>query len=112
MRAVQDDRQPPRPDLDVEPLHAPGQARGGAGLGVEKPSADRVADCARTSADALSAELIEGGVGERDVGFIDRRRGVETRAPHRRAKFVGLGLQDAPGFVFGAERGDERRRLS
>ena len=51
VRAVQHDRQPLGPDIDIEALHAPGETRGGAGPGVEKPGADRFAGRGRTRAD-------------------------------------------------------------
>jgi hypothetical protein len=50
----------------------------------------------RTSADAPSARLIEGGVGERDVSSSIVAPASSRR--RQRAKFVGLGLQNAPGY--------------
>ena len=92
------------PISTIEALHAPGEARGGARVGVEQRRADRLAGA---PAHALAAKLAEDGGGEREIDLFDRRRGVEARALHPRAKFVGSGLQDAPRFVVRVERRDE-----
>ena len=64
MRAVQDDSQTAR--LDVEALHAPRQARGGSGVRVDEPGVNRRA-AEGGSANAQFAELVEDRAGERDV---------------------------------------------
>ena len=96
MRAVHDDGQASRPDFDVKALHAPGETRGEARVAVEKRRADRLAGA---RAHPLAAKLAENGGCEREIDLFDRGRGVDARAFHPRAEFVGSGLQDAPGFV-------------
>ncbi len=93
-----------RPNFDVKALHAPGETRGEARVAVEKRRADRLAGA---PAHALAAKLAEDGGCEREIDLFDRRRGVEARALHARAKFVGSRLQDAPRFVIGVKRRDE-----
>ena len=104
MRPVHDDGQASRPNFDVEALHAPGEARGGAR--VARRAAPR-RPALRSARSPLAAKLAEDGGGEREVDLFDRRRGVEARALHPRAELVGSGLQDAAGFVIRVKRRDE-----
>ena len=72
MRPVHDDGQASRPNFDVKALHAPGEARRGARVRVEKRCADRLPG---TPAHPLAAKLAEDGGCEREVDLFDRRRG-------------------------------------
>ena len=70
----------------------PGRRAASARVAVEERRADRLAEA---PAHPLAAKLAEDGGGEREIDLFDRRRGVEARALHPRAKLVGPGLQDA-----------------
>ena len=87
-------------------LHPPDETGARAGFWVEQRRVERRSGA---GADALAAERVENGAGERGVGRLDRRVRVELRAHDHAAERVGARLRP-PGRPRHPRQATSRRR--